>query len=123
MEVNKEVLLEGIKNYFKVGRYAELYQELMDASWIQKPAKLVALVVAAVVTAEQVVVDMEEVGFGFEKKKAVQAWLDEVIDLPFYLEPLDGPLAGIAIDGIVGIFNVVQKKNWLIAAKKFLGID
>lgn len=120
--VNTEKFIAGLKEYFVKPEIKALWDEIFNPPFkISKVAKVVALVVESVKVVEQLAADMGEIGAGTgaEKKDAVVKFLDGSIELPFYLEPLDGPIIGIVVDAVVGFFNLRFKKAWLDKVKSF----
>jgi hypothetical protein len=69
------------------------------------------MLLAASVT-EKMVRDAGEAGQGSAKRDAVVEFLDDVIQLPIYLEWLDGKLIGMAIDALIGWLNLTQGHDW-----------
>ena len=54
---------------------------------------------------------MGQIGQGGVKRDAFVSFFDDVLDLPIWLEWLDGKILGYAADGIVGFFNLTGK-DW-----------
>ena len=123
MGIDKQKLMDGLNQYFQTGKFKTILDELMDASWINKPAKAIGLVMACIVIVEKIVDDAGEVHANSAKKKAVVQWIDDVVKVPFWLESFDDNLISMAITGIVGFLNIAVGKAWLGKAKDFLGIE
>lgn len=126
MEIKTDVLLAGIKEYVGVEDIKAKVDEITNASGLlAKFIKGFALVPYLVAIVEGVYKDLSDVqtGGGKEKKDAVVKFIDDVIDAPFWLEPIDGSLISVAVDAIVGVFNLVKGKEWLDKVKEFLGIE
>lgn len=114
-------LVAGLKEYFVTPEMEELIGKLKDGGFkLSKIVTGVALVFEAIKKVEELAADITEVGGGGEKKKAVQKFLDDAIDLPFWMEPLDGPVIGIVIDAVVLYYNTKIGHNWLGVVKQFL---
>lgn len=64
---------------------------------------------------EKVTVDAGEIakGSGNAKREALVNMLDEVIRLPFFLEPFDGILIGKLIDWAIDWLNAKFGKDWI----------
>ena len=125
MAIDSELLLAEMKKYAEVDKFAVIIEQIKTASFLSKISKAISLIPLAITLAEKLYLDLSDVksGGGKEKKKAVQSWLDDVIDLPFYLEMIDGAIIGMAIDGFVNFLNLLFLRDWLDKAKDFLGID
>ena len=121
--VDKQVFIDGLGEYALTEEFKKLYDEVFHGPFkIGKIGQLVALVIEAVKVVERVADDMGEIGAGSgkAKKDAVVGWIDGVLDLPFFLEPIDGPIIGAVVDGICLFFNSRLTKNWISVVKKFL---
>lgn len=126
MEIKTEVLLAGIKEYAGYEEIKSKIDGITGASGIlTKVVRGVALVPYIVAIVEGVYNDVAEVktGGGNEKRKAVIKFIDDIIDAPWWIESFDDNLIGIAVDAIVGVFNIVKGKEWIEKVKEFLGIE
>jgi len=110
--------------------WAEIYEklkELLDLEKIKKeindlkgikiyrlPKELLDVAIAAISTAEYIVAEIMsmESGGGDQKRKAVVKFLDDVFNVPFWLEPFDGILIGIGVDMTVTAINTFLNKQW-----------
>lgn len=120
--VNTDKLIAGLKAYFETPEMVALVEEIFHGPFkINKVARVVALVGEAVKIVETLAADIADVGSGSvtgkEKKDAVVGYLDGVLELPFFLEPLDGPIIGIVVDAIVVWFNVKFSHAWIDKVK------
>lgn len=124
MNVNTEQLLAGINQYAEVDRFKQIITEIQEASVLGKIVKAVTLVPLLVTVVEKVHYDLADIqATGKEKKEAVVKWIDDMIEVPFYIEPWDDNLISIAVDAVVGFYNIVKGKQWLDSVKDFLGIE
>ena len=119
--VNKEMLLAGLKEYFTTPEMVQVISEIFDGPFkLGKIAKMVAMGSLAIDVVEKLVYDAEEVGKGGAKRDAVVTWVDDIVELPFYLEMLDGPVIKASITAIVTVRNIRYGKNWIEIIKNFL---
>lgn len=51
-------------------------------------------------------------GTGMEKRAYVVKRLDDIVKLPWYLEPFDGPVFGMLVDLACGKLNLLVGHNW-----------
>ena len=122
--VNTEKLLAGLEEYFATPTMKDLVDQIFHGPFqVSKIVKVLSLVGEAVRIAEQLAADIGDVGSGSvtgkEKKDAVVGFLDGVLELPFFLEPLDGPVIGIAVDATVTFFNAKFNHAWLDKVKEW----
>ena len=123
VSIDKQFFIDGLDEYALTDEFKDLYEQVFHGPFkISKIAKSVALVFEAVKVVEQLASDAGSIaaGSGKDKKDAVVGWLDDCIKLPFYLEPLDGVVIGIAIDAIVTFLNIKLTNNWLPKIREFL---
>lgn len=125
MGINKEVLLDGLKQYFDTEKYAKIIEEIKSAGIIGKITRGLSLVPLAVGAIEKVYMDLSDIqtGGGKEKKDAVVEWLDDIIEGNFIIEMIDGKIISMAVDGLVLWLNITKGKLWLDVSKDFLGIE
>lgn len=121
MSIDTEYLVKGIREYFVTDKMAELVEKIKTGGFkLSKIAVGLAIVYEAIVAVEKLVQDMNEVGLGGEKKKAVQTFIDDAIDLPFYLEGFDGFIIGMVIDAVVLYYNSKFGHGWIDTVKEYL---
>ena len=121
MSIDTEYLVNGIREYFVTDKMAELVERIKTGGFkLSKIAVGLAIVYEAMVAVEKLVADMGEVGAGSEKKTAGQTFIDEAIDLPFYLEGFDGFVIGMVIDAVVLYYNAKFGHAWIDTVKEYL---
>jgi len=121
-DVNTDKLLEGIKAHFATPEIIKLVEDIQEGGLLHKLAVGIGLVVEGVKAVEQIAADLGDMSIaGSQKKAALVKFLDDVIELPFYAEPFDGPVLSLAIDGIVAYYNVKIGHGWLGVMRDFLG--
>jgi len=118
--LNVDVLVAGLEEYFATPEMKELINKIQDGGIVNKLVTAGAVIIEAVKIAEKMVIDLGEIGAGSEKKEAVKAWIDKCVDLPFYLEMLDGIVAGIMIDAVVTYYNAKFGRQWLNWILKYI---
>jgi len=119
--INTEKLLEAIKAYFATPEILDIIERLKSSGLLNKLRLGLALVLEGIVVVEAAAVDLSELGItGSEKKEALVKLLDDVVDVPFWAEPFDGMIIGMAIDAAVGYYNIKIGHGWLDVVKKFL---
>ena len=125
MNINKEVLLDGLKQYFDTEKYAKIIDEIKSSGLLGKIAKGMSLILLAIGAMEKVYMDLSDVksGGGEAKKDAVVEWLDDIIEGNFLIEMIDGKIISMAVDGLVLWLNITKGKLWINVSKDFLGIE
>lgn len=116
VSIDKQFFLEGLENYALTEEFRNLSDAVFNGPFkIKKISMVIALIIEAMKVVEQLAADMGEIasGSGKAKKDAVVGWLDGTLDLPFFLEPFDGPAISICIDGLITFFNIKLSHNWL----------
>ena len=129
--VNVELLTGKLKEILQTDEFAEKLERLKDCEFnpFQPPEapgspegfdkwreaqELANDILSDVITVvERVVTDTGEVAQGKEKLDAVVNFVDDIIALPFYLEPFDKPLIRMLISQLVGLLNKCFGKNWI----------
>ena len=84
-----------------------------DDSVVKAPGMAVDLIKALGIVVEKVCADAGAVASGGEKKKALVELLDEIIKLPFFLEPFDGMIIGWLIDKLIEWLNLKLGQDWV----------
>jgi hypothetical protein len=84
-----------------------------DDSVVKAPGMAVDLIKALGIVVEKVCADAGAVAAGGEKKKALVELLDEIIKLPFFLEPFDGPIISWLIDKVIDWLNLKLGSDWV----------
>lgn len=114
--IDTTLLLDGLKGLVDIGALRSVLGGFSGLKIFQLPKQLAMVIAWAVAQVERLVEEVREVGdteqYGSAKRDAVVKFFDEVVKLPFWLEPLDGPLIGFAVDAIVGALNVFLGKEW-----------
>lgn len=120
--VNTKKLLEGLKAYADTGALEKLVAEFKAAGIVDKIAVSFGIIKEAVHLVEKLAADFGELGTptGREKRDAVVGFLDGVIELPFFLEPIDGPVIGQMVDGLVAWYNLKVGHRWLDVVLRFI---
>ena len=119
--LNTDKLVGGLETYFKSEEMLTLVKELKEPGLLSKISTGIAIVMEGVKAVEQIAFDLRDMSIkGSEKKKALVKFLDDCVDVPFYLEPIDGIVIGMAIDGIIAYYNIKIGHGWLGIVKKFL---
>lgn len=95
--------------YFKE-QFARLKSQKFGINWI---ILLVRIMKDLIIKAEWICLEAEAVGVGEEKRKAVQAFLERVINLPFPLSLFKGTIISLLISVVVQFLNLEQGKNWV----------
>lgn len=115
-------LVDGLRDYFVTPEMVALVDKLKEGGFkLSKIVLGISLIFEAVKKVEELAADMLEVsGGGKEKKDAVKKWIDGAIDLPFWAEPLDGPVIGLVIDAVVLYYNTKIGHQWIGVVKQFL---
>lgn len=122
--VNVDKLIAGLKDYFVQPKMLQLIEDFKAAGVLKKITIGVSIALYCIVVVEHLAADLGDLGVpGSEKKEALVKFLDDSVDVPFYLEPVDGLIMGIAIDAFVGWLNLTKGHAWLAALKEFLGAD
>ena len=120
--INIDNLTKGLLDYFVTEEMEKLIAKLTMPGLLAKISIGVAIAVEAIAAVERLAYDLETLDKveGREKRAAVVAAIDEAVELQFYLEPLDGFVIKIAIDGIVGYYNARFGHKWLDEVKGVL---
>lgn len=119
--LNTDKLLDGIRTHFETPEMVKLIEDIQQGGLLHKFSVGIGLLIEGVKVVEHLAKDMADLGIaGSEKKKALVKYLDNIIKLPFYAEPFDGPILGLAVDGIVAYYNAKIGHGWLTVIKKFL---
>jgi len=84
-----------------------------DDSIVKAPGMAVELIKSLGIVVEKVCRDAGAVASGGEKKKALVELLDEIIKLPFFLEPFDGVIIGWLIDKLIEWLNLKLGQDWV----------
>ncbi len=130
--LDKDKIYADLKVYFQTDEFTAQFLRLKELSKTCNPFKqttdgtpqgwadlteasaiLGDLLHDAIARAEKVCADAAMVGMGKEKLEAVAKWLDDIIVLPFYLEPFDGPLIRLLITNVVKLLERIFGKNWV----------
>ena len=102
VSINEAKLWEGLNGVLELEEHKDALEKLKDLSFGVEYIQIVAgMFKLAIDTVEHICNEAGETGVGPEKKKAVVKFLDDVIQLPFYLEWLDGPAIGALVDLLV----------------------
>jgi hypothetical protein len=117
VSINVEKLLTGIREQFQTAEFEQAIAELKEGF---KISKVLAVAFQAVMVCERVAESAGELYSSEEKQEAVATFVDEVVQLPFFLEPFDGPFIKLAINTIVGWLNIIAGKKWLAKLSKVL---
>jgi len=118
--LNTEKILEGLKEYFVTPKIQELVAQLGEVGVLKKITISVSIALQCIVVVERLALDLADMKIsGSEKKKALVKFLDDAVDVPFWLEPIDGMIIGIAIDAAVGALNVTLGRQWITKLKDF----
>jgi hypothetical protein len=107
------MLVDGLVEYIDVDHFKADLAALPGTKILQLPGKLLDLFTDAIKIVEKIVADSGEVGLGKEKRDAVVDFLEKAIEVPFYLETIDGYIIGLIVDTIVGVLNKFFGKTWL----------
>ena len=119
--VNTDRIVVELKDYFITDEMVALLEALKNGGVLAKITTGIAIVMEGVKAVEQIAIDLADLGIsGSEKKRALVKFLDDCVDVPFFLEPLDGIIIGMAIDGIVAYYNAKLGHGWIDVVKKFL---
>ena len=94
--------------YFKE-QFRLLKQKRLSIGWV---IEFVRLVKELVTRAEWIALEVEGVG-GEDKRKAVQAFLERVVNLPFPLSLFEGTIFKLLIDFIVQWLNLDSGHAWV----------
>lgn len=111
--IDKEVLLAGLEQYLDTDHFKADIAALHGTKILQLPGRLLDLFTDAIKIVEKIVADSGEAGLGKAKRDAVVDFLEKVIQVPFYLETIDGYVIGLIVDTIVGVLNKFFGKTWL----------
>lgn len=84
-----------------------------DDTVVKAPGMAVDLIKSLGIVVEKVCRDAGAVASGGEKKKALVELLDEIIKLPFFLEPFDGMIIGWLIDKLIEWLNLKLGQDWV----------
>lgn len=121
--VKWELILEELKKLLDVAGIKKEIDDLKKAKFYQLPKEALDIVIKVIVAVEYIVTEiMAMSGEGSEKRKAVVKFLDDVFDLPFYLEPFDGIVFGMAVDAVVTALNTFLGKTWIKEAAAKISI-
>jgi hypothetical protein len=108
--VDVATLKEGLAKYFATPEMKAAIAAFGDGPSLRKA---IAIALEGVKIVEKLAADAGAVAAGSEKRKALVSYIDDCIDLPFYLEALDGVVIGIVIDALVGWYNLKHGKDWI----------
>lgn len=113
--IDKELLLQKLKEYLNVPELIEKIKACQGLHIFELPGALLEVIIMVIKTVEQIVSDITEAGSGTgqAKKDAVVDFLDDVIRVPFWLEPFDGKIIGLVVDTIVSVANRWLGHDWL----------
>lgn len=111
--VETDKLLEGLKSYFANDDMVALISKFNNSGLLGKVTTAASIAMLAVQVVEKLADDAEMVASGGDKRQAIIDWLDDAVDVPFYLEPIDGMVIGIAIDAFVTLKNVTSGRDWI----------
>jgi hypothetical protein len=128
--IDKEKLVEGLKDAFDVGEFKDKFEDLKGfkfnpfnfgpdgkpEGWdiFIRDGKLASEVFLQVIrTVERLCFEAGQVASGADKLEAVAEFLDEIIQLPFYLEWADRPVIKMVITFLVNQLNALFGKDWI----------
>jgi len=117
VEFDWKMLRDKLAEEINLAAIEKELDELKHAKFKYIPREFLDVVTVTVVAAEKVFAEISGLseGGGEEKRKAVVAFLDDIIKLPFFLDKainLDGVILGYLVDYAVSFFNKVYTKNW-----------
>lgn len=81
--------------------------------FVQDTGMVTSIFLQVIKTAEKLTSEAGQVAAGKDKLDAVVKFLDDIIQLPFYLEWADGPALKMIITYLVNLLNKVLGKDWL----------
>ncbi len=119
-KLKQELNIEELQLKFSDLRKAWIWDfkkrpEVLFKQFIQNIKVLVELLESIIITAEKISIALEifDKEKGQKKLEAVIEFLDEILVLPFFLEPLDAPIFRVLIGIIVMKLNSLYgEKNW-----------
>lgn len=120
--VNTQMILDGLKQYALTPDLQEQFDNWKAGGFWDKLRAAFLIVPLLIYKAEAVANDLGLVQAGGSKRDAVVKFLDDAIDTPFWLEPLDGTIIGVAIDAVVGLLNLSVGKAWIDKVKGVFGL-
>ncbi|MFA5376513.1 MAG: hypothetical protein WC455_12275 [Dehalococcoidia bacterium] len=114
--IDTAYLLGGLKGQVNIDELRAILKGCIGLHIFQLPKQLGLIIAWALAQVENMVEDVREMGdeaqYGSAKKDAVIKFFDTVIKLPFWLEPIDGPIIGLAVDAIIVALNLFLGKEW-----------
>jgi len=117
IEFNWRQLYEKLKEQIDIKAIEKELDDLKHAKFYYIPREFLDVVTVTVITAEKVFAGISGLsgGGGEEKRKAVVAFLDDIIKLPFFLDKainLDGVILGYLVDYAVALWNKIYGHKW-----------
>jgi len=118
MKIDQAVLLEGLNDHFSVGPAMDLWDKVKtDGPRSIYNGSLVELIYVGLSTVERLARDTVGVAAGNDKLDALLDWLDDVVKLPFWMEPFDRKIFKMIIEAVIGFLNRRFGKDWLTWAE------
>ena len=105
VEIKWEMLLAELKDAVKYESFCLEVEKVKQASGFGKVVAIVGIAADAIKIVEHAALKLGATGVGPAKKVAVVKFIDDLIQLPIWLEFLDGPLISVAVDKLVGLLN------------------
>ena len=119
--VNVDLLVKQLKAYFETDEMVELVAKMKEGGFkLSKITTGLALAWVIVEQIEKFATDMSEAVPGSDKRDAAVKFLDDIVDVPFFLEPIDGTIIGMGVDAIVLIYNTRFGHGWIEKIKNWL---
>lgn len=129
--IDMTMLKDKVSEYLDIGtivdRFTGLFRTDIDPLKIGADGKYVGLrpalteiageahdvLYALVYAVEKIAWDTGQVSLGKEKKQALVDFLDDIIDVGFLLEFIDGKVISILIDKLIALLNEKLGKDWV----------
>ena len=117
--INTEKLKAGLKDYFDNPEVAAKIEEIKDANILKKLVVGLSLIPDLVAIVEEIATDIGDAVPGSDKRKVIVDFMDDVIKAPFWVEPFDDNIIGIAVDTVVLYYNTKIGHSWLAKVKSW----
>lgn len=110
--IDVELLKKGLHDHFALDNIEAAIAKLKGKFSV---GALIAVISEAIIVVEKIVAEAGELAgpAGEAKHQAVSQFVDDVVKLPFWIEPFDGWIIHAAIDGLVTWYNIRFGKQWI----------
>ncbi len=110
IKINSQMLLDKLRDLSDWPDIKDKVEALKGKKFgFDLVVAMISLISDVMMVVEGIVEKVGAVKIGAEKRKAVVEFVDKSIELPFYLEGIDGPLIGMIVDRLCDLLNFGRK--------------